>query len=153
LETAFRARAKLVGWFLPPEADRRLVAAGIYLVQACGCLAFLLAQGQAVPLILAGVVLFGLGIGNVTSLPPLIVQVEFAPADVPRAIALGTAISQALFAFAPAAFGLIREWTAAGDAASPHVPALFMVAAAGQILAAAAYLMGRRPRPAPSRAA
>jgi hypothetical protein len=99
-----------------------------------------------VPLLLTGVVLFGLGIGNVTSLPPLIAQSEFAPADVPRAIALSTAISQATFAFAPALFGLIREWGSAGGAAgNPDVPVFFMVAAAVQVLAACAYLLGRRP--------
>jgi MFS family permease len=134
----------LVGWFLPADADRRVVAAGTYLVQALGCVVFILAQGQSVLLLLMGVVLFGAGIGNVTSLPPLIAQVEFAPVDVPRAIALATAISQATFAFAPAAFGLIREWSASGDAAAgANVPSFFVVAAAVQVIAALAYLAGR----------
>jgi len=134
----------LVGWCLPAGADRRVVAAATYAVQAAGCMVFIMAGGQSVPLLLTGVVLFGLGIGNVTSLPPLIAQSEFAPADVPRAIALSTAISQATFAFAPALFGMIREWGSAGDAAgNPDVPVFFMVAAAVQLIAAFAYLLGR----------
>lgn len=138
----------LVGWFLPANADRRVAAAATYLVQAFGCVMFILAQGQSVPLLLLGVVLFGVGIGNVTSLPPLIAQVEFAPVDVPRAIALATAISQATFAFAPAAFGVVREWARTGDAASSsNVPTFFVVAATVQMVAALAYLAGRRARP------
>ncbi len=134
----------LVGWLLPAGADRRMVAAATYAVQAAGCMAFVAAGGASVPLMMVGVVLFGLGIGNVTSLPPLIAQSEFAPADVPRAIALSTAISQATFAFAPALFGLIREWSAAGEAAGQaDVPAFFIVAALIQLVAAAAYLAGR----------
>jgi hypothetical protein len=134
----------LVGWCLPADADRRVVAAVTYLIQALGCVAFILAQGQSVPLLLLGVILFGAGIGNVTSLSPLIAQVEFAPLDVPRAIALATAVSQATFAFAPAAFGFVREWAASGDASiGANVPAFFIVAAAVQMIAALAYLAGR----------
>ena len=134
----------LVGWFLPADADRRIVAAGTYLIQALGCVAFILAHGQLVPLLLLGVVLFGAGIGNVTSLSPLIAQVEFAPVDVPRAIALATAISQATFAFAPAVFGFVREWAGSGDASTgANIPAFFIVAAVVQMLAALAYLAGR----------
>jgi MFS family permease len=134
----------LVGWCLPANADRRVVAAATCLIQALGCVAFILAQGQSVPLLLLGVVLFGIGIGNVTSLSPLIAQVEFAPVDVPRAIALATAISQATFAFAPAVFGFVREWAGAGDASTgANVPAFFIVAAAVQMIAALAYLTGR----------
>ena len=63
------AGRSLVGWFLPPAMDRRFAAALTYLVQACGCLAFVLAGGDSVVLLL-GVFLFGVGIGNVNALPP-----------------------------------------------------------------------------------
>ncbi|MEM1045204.1 MAG: MFS transporter [Pseudomonadota bacterium] len=134
----------LVGWFMPPEADRRIVAAATYAVQACGCLLFAVAGGDSVILIAAGIVLFGLGIGNVTSLPPLIAQAEFARADVARVVAYGTAVSQATYAFAPAVFGLIRTWTPHPDpAANPDVPLFFVAAAFGQVIAAFFYLAGR----------
>lgn len=60
----------LVGWLMPADADRRLVASVSLLVQALGCAAFVAGGGSSVPLMLAGVVLLGLGIGNATSLPP-----------------------------------------------------------------------------------
>ena len=72
-------------------------------------IAFLLAAGSNVPLLLTGVVLFGAGIGNATSLPPLIAQAEFVKVDVARVVALVVAIAQGAYAFAPAAFGLVRE--------------------------------------------
>ncbi len=132
----------LVGWFLLPTTDRRLVAAATYLVQAVGCFALAMAIGQSAPILLLGILLFGIGIGNVTSLPPLIAQVEFARADVARAIALATAIAQASYAFAPAAFGLLREWPEA-VAGSSRVTVFFTVAAGLQVMAAIIYAIGR----------
>ncbi len=76
-------------------------------MQIAGSLAFLLAAGDSVPLLLLGVVLFGFGVGNATSLPPLIAQVEFVKEDVPRVVPMIVAIGQGTYAFAPAAFGLI----------------------------------------------
>jgi len=55
-----------------------------------------------------GVVLFGSGIGNATSLPPLIAQTEFAREDAMRVVPLIVALSQGAYAFAPALFGLLR---------------------------------------------
>jgi hypothetical protein len=62
----------LLGWLLPRGADRRLAAAGNYALQFFGCLVFILAGGTSAPLILLAILLFGLGIGNATSLPALI---------------------------------------------------------------------------------
>ena len=88
----------LLGLF-PGRADRRLIAAANFAMQACGVA--LLAFGST-PLVLApGCILFGLGIGSMLSLPPLIAQTEFAAGDVPRVVALVTAVNQAVFAFAP----------------------------------------------------
>lgn len=125
----------LMGALLPPGADRRRMAAINAAVQAAGSLA-LLCAGPSVPLLLLGCVLFGFGIGNVTSLPPLIVQAEFRAADVPRVVALVTAIGQASYAFAPAVFGVAREM--AGGSA------LFVMAIALQLAGAAVMLCGRR---------
>jgi hypothetical protein len=135
----------LVGWFIPPQADRRPFACGSYAVQILGSLVFLLAAGDNVPLLWLGVVLFGAGIGNATSLPPLIAQVEFAKADVLRVVALIVAISQGTYAFAPAAFGLIRELAPPWSATSPGgAPWLFIAAAVIQTLAVIVFLSARR---------
>jgi len=134
----------LVGWFMPVGSDRRLVASANSVVQIAGSIAFIAAAGSNVPLLLLGVLLFGAGIGNVTSLPPLIAQVEFVADDVPRVVSLIVAISQAAYAFAPAAFGLMREFAPSGGSDAGAVPLVFVAAALGQLLAIAAFLIGRR---------
>jgi hypothetical protein len=68
-------------------------------------------------------------------MPPLIAQVEFVRDDVPRVVALVVAIGQATYAFAPAAFGFIREF------AGPGV--VFAVAALIYLSAIGALLIGR----------
>jgi hypothetical protein len=137
----------LLGWAMPTGADRRLIACAGYLAQLLGSIMFYLAAGRSVPLLLAGVVLFGLGFGNATSLPPLIAQVEFVKEDIARAVALVVGIAQAAYAFAPATFGLIRtlapELPGAEPAGAPHV---FMAAALLQGCAIAAFLVGRQPQ-------
>lgn len=128
----------LAGWLMPLGADRRTLGALNYGVQIAGGGAFLLAGGTNIPLLLTGVLLFGVGIGNATSIPPLIAQSEFSKQDVARVVALMTAVSQALYAFAPAAFGLIR------DASPASGSIVFVTAAAFQAAAAIAYVAGRR---------
>ena len=106
-----------------------------------------MAAGISIPLLLLGIVLFGAGFGNATSLPPLIAQLEFANDDCPRVVALIVAIAQAGYAFAPAAFGLIREFQSVAAGVAPSAaPNLFVAAALLQGLAIAAFLAGRRPR-------
>ena len=135
----------LVGWLMPAGADRRLVACASYGVQIAGSIACLVAARTNIPLLLVGVILFGAGIGNATSLPPLIAQVEFTKEDVPRVVALIVAMAQGGYAFAPAAFGLMRELasreTLESAGAAPYV---FAAAALVQALAMAALLVGRR---------
>jgi Major Facilitator Superfamily len=126
----------LVGWLMPARADRRLVACLSYAVQIAGTLVLIAAAGTNIPLLLIGVLLFGVGIGNVTSMPPLIAQVEFVKDDVPRVVALVVAIGQATYSFAPAAFGLLRELS--------NGTYVFAGAALVYLLAVAALLAGRR---------
>jgi len=134
----------LFGWLMPVGADRRLFACASYLVQIVGSLALLFGAGNHVLIVLLGVVLFGFGIGNATSLPPLIAQVEFVKDDVPRVVPLIVAISQGTYAFAPAAFGVIRELTAQGGTlATGSAPHIFIAAAVIQGAAIAAFMLGR----------
>jgi hypothetical protein len=79
---------------MPLEADRRLVACVGYAAQLAGSIVFIGAAGTNVPLLLLGIVLFGAGFGNATSLPPLIAQIEFVKDDVPRVVALIVGIAQ-----------------------------------------------------------
>ena len=128
----------LVGWLMPTDADRRLVSGLCYAVQITGSVVLILAAGRNAPLLILGVLLFGSGIGNATSLPPLIAQMEFTPSDVRRVVALIVAISQAAYALAPMAFGLVR------DLSTGAAPLVFIAAALIQGLALVVFVAGRR---------
>jgi hypothetical protein len=133
-----------LGWIMPIGADRRLVACLGYGTQLAGSLVFLAAGGTNVALLLVGILLFGAGFGNTTSLPPLVAQVEFVREEVIRVVALIVAMSQAAYAFAPATFGLIRELTPpAAEGPAGAAPWVFIAAAIFQGLAIAAMLAGR----------
>ena len=121
---------------VPSEFDRRIAGALNLVLQVFGVT--LLSLGRPLPSF-AGCVLFGLAVGNVVSLPPLIAQVEFDSADVLRVVALVTAVNQALFAFAPGLFGVLRDLT--GSYALPLVLAAMLQAAA-----AALVMLGRPAR-------
>jgi cyanate permease len=124
----------LLGWLLDGH-DRRLAAMANLLMQAAGSL--LLAFGEGMVPLATGCLLFGLGVGNLTSLPPVIAQREFRPADVGMVVALVTAINQAVFAFAPAIFGWLHDLD--GSYIAP-----FLTASALQTAAAAIVAWGRR---------
>jgi hypothetical protein len=128
----------LVGWLMPPGSDRRLIACASHVVQIAGSVALVFAGGHIMLLLVAGVLLFGAGIGNTTSLPPLIAQTEFDKADAARVVPLIVAIGQGFYAFAPAMFGAIRALSS--DAATM----VFVAAAVLQALAIGAFLAGRR---------
>lgn len=128
----------LVGWLMPPGSDRRLIACASHVVQIAGSVALILAAGTDTVLLVTGVLLFGFGIGNTTSLPPLIAQVEFNKADVQRVVPLIVAIGQGTYAFAPAAFGALRALSPA------EATLVFVAAAVVQGLAIVAFLAGRR---------
>ena len=68
-----------------------------------------------------------------------------AAAGVGTPVALIVAVGQGFYAFAPAAFGLVRELTPhAGGMAPGEAPGLFAAAAAVQALAIGAFLAGRQ---------
>jgi cyanate permease len=116
------------------EFDRRIATAINLLLQVCGVT--LLATSGGSLWSFAGCALFGLAAGNVISLPPLIAQAELDRADVLRAVALMTAVNQALFAFAPGVFGVLRDLT--GSYGLP-----LALAAALQLAGAILILVGR----------
>lgn len=138
----------VVGLVMPASADRRLVACASYAVQIGGSLTFLIAGDANATLMIIGVILFGAGIGNATSLPPLIAQVEFGKADVARVVPLIVAIGQASYSFAPAVFGALRTMSSSG-LSSFDGAALFAVASVVQAAAIACFLWGRQGRSLP----
>lgn len=129
----------LSGWLIPSSANRRHVACLSYGCQLAGCL-ILMGLGAIPELLWPGMILFGIGIGNATSLPPLIAQAEFPRQQVARVVTLIVAIAQGCYAFAPVMFGSVRSlFEGAGG------ELLILALAAGiQGMAVLALLAGRR---------
>lgn len=133
----------LIGRFMPLTANRRTVACLSYAIQLLGCV-IMIGLDANPGLVWLGVILFGAGIGNATSLPPLIAQTEFPPPQTQRVIALIVATSQGCYAFAPTLFAAVR---ALGNESSGAL-LMFGLAAGIQGLAILALMMGKRlPHP------
>ena len=90
------------------RSPKRSTAAICFLSQACG-LGLLLALPDSVAVIYCGIVLFGLSVGNVITLPPLVVHAEFDAASFGLIVGLSGAFAQFALAFAPGAFGLLHD--------------------------------------------
>ncbi|QZP23659.1 MULTISPECIES: MFS transporter [Pseudomonas] len=118
--------------------NRRHLACLAYGVQLLGTLMLLCLQLDPAVAWIA-VVLIGSGIGNATSLPPLIAQTEFSHENTAKVIALMVALSQAIYAFAPAGFGLIR---AAFVDPQEAIVAVVVVAVTVQLLAILSFYRG-----------
>jgi MFS family permease len=96
----------VIGLFVD-KLDRRLVACGNFLVQSAGTA--LLAANLSAPMLYLGCILFGLGLGNLISLPGLIVQQEFPAQHFSWIVGLIVAINQFTFAFGPGLLGYLQQ--------------------------------------------
>ena len=109
--------AVLGRFYLGPAVSRlgpRPVSCVNFLQEAAGLA--LLALGTETATLYAGCVLIGLAVGNMITLPGLLVQAEFAPAEFGAVVSLIVGINQFAYALAPAAVGILRDRT--GDYAS-----------------------------------
>ena len=109
------------------RVDRRAAACVNFLVQVVG-LGVLIGTAST-PMLFLGCGLFGLGVGNMISLPGLIIQQEFSRQDFARVVSSVVAVNQFTFAFGPALLGALRQ--AGGSYTTPLVVCLAM-----QVLAA-----------------
>ena len=89
---------------------RRGTSAACFLSQAAG-LGLLVAWPQSQAAVYMGITLFGLSVGNVITLPALIVQAEFPAAMFGTIIGLSSAVGQFTLAFAPGLFGILHDAT------------------------------------------
>jgi MFS family permease len=108
--------------------DPRLVTAISIVSQATALL--VIRQTDAVPLILAASAVFGFSVGNLITLPPLIIHREFSTASFIVVMGLSTAISGTVGALGPGLIGVIRGWSSDYDAALLVCIVLELVAAA-----------------------
>jgi cyanate permease len=91
-----------------------------------------------------GCVLFGVGVGNATSLPGLIVQQEFPKQHFARIISIVVAINQFTFAFGPTLLAQLQRVEGTDTAAL--LACLAMEIAAAVVVVSPA-VTRRRPRP------
>jgi len=82
----------------------------------------------------AGCALFGLGVGNLTTLPGLILAVEWPRERFSALVGLAVGINQFTFAFGPSLVGVIRDRAGAYEPALAACIALEAVAAAMVVL-------------------
>lgn len=114
------------------RVDRRAAACVNFLVQVIG-LGVLIGTTSA-PMLFLGCGLFGLGFGNMISLPGLIVQQEFSRQDFARVVSSVVAVNQFTFAFGPALLGALRQ--AGSSYTTPLAVCLAMQALAAIIVVA-----------------
>ena len=136
--TAAALIGRLATGLVVDRLNRRLVASATLVVQIIGVT--LLAWAPSVGVVYAGCALFGLGVGNLTTLPGLILAVEWPRERFGALVALVVGINQFTFAFGPSLVGVMRDWT------GTYEPALGACAAL-QALAAAMILLGPGPAP------
>ena len=97
----------MLGWWVGSGSLRNLAAVN-FIMQSVGVVMLAFAPWPA--LVISGCILFGLGVGNLITLPPLIAHRDLPAAHVGTAVALVTSINQAVFAFAPAMVGIARDY-------------------------------------------
>ena len=99
LTTIAAVAGRIATGFILDRFNRRAVASVNFVVQALGV--GILATSTEKSTLYLGCLLFGVGVGNATSLPGLIVQQEFPKHHFARIVSLIVAINQFSFAFGP----------------------------------------------------
>jgi len=122
--------------------DLRLTTGGVLLVAAASLGAMSMTSGYAGLLVTS--VAYGLTIGNLTTLSPIIVRREFGASSFGRLYGGAAAAIGFAYAFGPGLFGILR------DAFGSYGPALMLAALTNLIAAAVIVWGGRKPLPAPS---
>ncbi len=99
---------RLVTGVVVDRLSPRRVATATLVVQITGVA--LLAWAPSAMGVYAGCALFGLGVGNLTTLPSLILAVEWPRERFGALVGLVVAINQFTFAFGPSLVGILRDW-------------------------------------------
>jgi MFS family permease len=126
--TAMAVAGRLGLGLFVDRVDPRLAGALSFLSQA-GALALLLAASNAAALLFACAV-YGFSIGNLITLPPLILQREFGRASFGAALGLSSSIGGVVSALGPGILGLVHDATGGYAAALALCLALELIATA-----------------------
>src|SRR5438093_12247213 len=108
--------------------NRRIVASATLIIQIAGLA--LLARAPSAAGVYAGCALFGLGVGNLTTLPGLILAVEWPRRRFSALVGLVVGINQFTFAFGPSLVGVVRDWAGSYGLALAACAVLQAIAAA-----------------------
>ncbi len=140
ITTAAAVVGRLAMGMFVDSVDKRLAACGNFVLQTFAIGLMLLYPDPT--LLYVYCALFGLGVGNMITFPPLIVQAEFPTAHFGRIVSLILAINQYTFAFGPGLLGWLRDLSGGYDAA--------LIACLALLITAAVSVLFRSPNPAVS---
>lgn len=137
--TAFSALVgRVVVGLIVDKVDRRACSSAVLAVQAASMIVLL--STSSVAGLYIGCLLFGFGVGNLITLPGLIVQQEFPRRDFARAVSFNVAITQLVAAVGPSLLGILHDLS--GSYRTSLIACLVLQAAA-------AMLVLSRPGPRP----
>jgi predicted MFS family arabinose efflux permease len=139
LLTAMAMVGRLLFSTVIDRLNQRLASAISFASQAVALVIIIHSRNEMVLIAACG--LFGFSVGNLITLPALIVQREFDPRSFGVLISLITAINQITYAFGPGVIGLLRD--ASGSYALPFYGCI------GLELTAAALIMIRKRASSP----
>jgi predicted MFS family arabinose efflux permease len=107
LLTAMAMAGRVLFSFVIDRLNQRLASAISFVSQAVALLIIIHSRNDMV--LIAACALFGFSVGNLITLPSLIVQREFDARSFGVLISLITAINQVTYAFGPGVMGLLRD--------------------------------------------
>ena len=115
LLTAMAVVGRLLFSTVIDRLNQRLASAISFASQALALVILINSRNEM--LLIAACGLFGFSVGNLITLPALIIQREFAPKSFGVLVSLLTAVTQVTYAFGPGVIGFLRD--AAGSYALP----------------------------------
>jgi predicted MFS family arabinose efflux permease len=137
LLTAMAVIGRLLFSTVIDRLNQRLASAISFVSQAVALALIINLHGELA--LFAACALFGFSVGNLITLPALIVQREFEPRSFGVLVSLITAITQVTYAFGPGAIGLLRD--ASGSYVLPFYGCIVLEVAAAMLI-----MMRGRPR-------
>ncbi len=133
--SAFLGRVALARY--ADRVDVRLVSGGVLLLSTFSLSALALLPTQAG--LLAASIAYGLTIGNVTTLPPIVMRREFGAASFGAVFGASASMTQVFNAFGPGLFGVLRDWFGS------YAPGLLLAAVLNLLAAGLVVWGGRKP--------
>jgi len=139
LLTAMAVVGRVLFSFVIDQMNQRLASALSFISQAVALVIVINVHNDYA--LIAACALFGFSVGNVITLPALIVQREFDPRSFGVLVSLITAINQITYAFGPGVIGLLRDMS--GSYALPFYACICLELIAAVLI----MIRGRTPHP------